>query len=179
VNELLDEAALEAGKLQLYPRIFILTDLIHEVDSQMQMLAKTKGLRFTTELEVGMPAALWGDVNRLQQILANLVGNAVKFTETGSVHLAIRRAGESQWEIQVTDTGPGIPKEAQAYIFEPFRQIDGSETRTHQGSGLGLSIVNQLVTLMEGQIFLESEVGKGSVFTVKLPLITSQEKVEA
>jgi two-component system, NarL family, sensor histidine kinase BarA len=178
VNELLDEAALEAGRLQLYTRTFILADLVHEIDSQMQMLAKTKGLSFTTEVEAGMPVALLGDVDRLQQILANLVGNAVKFTETGSVHLVICRAGESQWKIQVIDTGPGIPAEAQLWIFEPFRQVDGSETRLHYGSGLGLSIVKQLVILMEGQIFLESEFGKGSIFTVRLPLIVSQEKSE-
>lgn len=176
VNELLDEAALEAGKLLLYSSSFNLTDILNEVNDQTQILARTKGLNFTIEVEVGMPATLSGDAHRLQQILSNLVGNAVKFTETGSVHLAIRKAGESHWEIQVTDTGPGIPAEAQPWIFEPFRQVDGSETRLHRGSGLGLSIVKQLVILMEGQILLESEVGKGSTFTVRLPLIVPHEE---
>jgi signal transduction histidine kinase len=106
----------------------------------------------------------------LQQILVNLVSNAIKFTEEGAVHLFIYQPDPTHWALQVTDTGPGIPLEAQAYIFEPFRQVDGSVTRQHGGSGLGLSIVRQLTNLMGGEVALASELGRGSTFIVTLPI---------
>jgi signal transduction histidine kinase len=118
-----------------------------------------------------------GDQNRLQQILVNLASNAIKFTGSGRVQIRLYRPDLNHWAIAVSDTGPGIPTEAQAYIFEPFQQVDGSVTREHVGTGLGLSIVKQLVNLMEGQITLESEVGQGSAFTVLLPLHTVEEKL--
>jgi signal transduction histidine kinase len=101
----------------------------------------------------------------------NLIGNAIKFTGAGEVRVRLDRPDLSHWAIVVSDTGPGLAKEAQTYIFEPFRQVDGSLTRVHGGAGLGLSIVKQLVDLMEGQIIVESEIGRGSTFTVLLPLI--------
>ena len=116
------------------------------------------------------------DLLRLQQILANLTSNALKFTEAGSVRVYVYKPQDNQWIIQVSDTGPGIPVEAWSLIFEPFRQVDGSMTRKHGGVGLGLSIVKQLATLLGGEVSLESEVGRGSTFTVRLPLVLPPEE---
>jgi signal transduction histidine kinase len=111
-----------------------------------------------------------GDRTRLQQIWTNLLSNAIKFTEEGHVQTWIRRHGSDQWVIEVTDTGSGIPKEAQPHIFEAFVQVDGSPTRRRSGAGLGLSVAASIVELMGGQILLQSEVGQGTTFTVYLPL---------
>lgn len=170
VKELLDQAQLDAGKLKLNPGPFALTDLVEGALSRINILAQTKGLTLTSAIAPDMPAALVGDQARLQQILVNLVGNAVKFTQTGAVKVCFYRPDPAHWAFQVSDTGPGIPLEAQSYIFEPFRQVDGSITRQQGGAGLGLSIVKQLTSLMGGDITLESNVGQGSTFTVVLPI---------
>ena len=112
--------------------------------------------------------------------MRNLVSNAVKFTEQGHIRIALQRRGEERWAIQVSDTGQGIPKDAQEYIFDAFRQVDGSPSRKeHTGSGLGLSIVKHLTELMQGEVQLQSEAGKGTTFTVILPLTPEiEEKAE-
>ncbi len=125
-----------------------------------------------------MPSILSGDQQRLQQILVNLVSNAIKFTEEGAVQVCLYCPDPQHWAMEVSDTGSGIPPEAQAYIFEPFRQVDNSMTRENTGTGLGLSIVKQLATLMGGEITLESEIGRGSTFTVQLPLKSIPEGVK-
>lgn len=170
MNELLDQAQLEAGRLGLHISTFVLADMVNQVHAQMEVLAQAKGLSLTTQIAAEIPAALSGDPIRLQQILVNLVGNAIKFTKTGLIHISCYKPDQTHWAMQVSDTGPGIPIEAHALIFEPFRQVDGSETREHGGAGLGLSIVKQLVTLMDGEITLDSEMRQGSTFTVVLPL---------
>lgn len=170
VNELLDQAQLEAGKLKLNPSVFTPAILVKDTLSRMSILAQSKGLRLTADISSNVPTTLSGDLVRLQQILVNLVSNAIKFTLQGSVHVSLYCPDSAHWAIQVADTGPGIPPEAQAYIFEPFRQMDGSITRASQGTGLGLSIVKQLTTLMGGKVLLESETDRGSIFTVILPL---------
>jgi PAS domain S-box-containing protein len=177
VNELLDQAQLEVGKIRLNLSNFNLSELLAQVETKMSVLAHSKGLGLSTSIALDLPATLLGDQDRLQQILVNLASNAIKFTRKGSVLIRIYRPDATHWAIAVTDTGPGIPEEAQAYIFEPFQQVDGSITREHVGTGLGLSIVKQLVNLMEGQIILESVVGKGSTFTALLPLHTIEEKI--
>ena len=111
-----------------------------------------------------------GDPSRLQQVAWNLLNNAIKFTEAGEITLAFYCPSPTTWAFKVSDTGPGIPLEAQSHIFEPFIQVDGSMTRTHNGAGLGLSIVKQLTTLMGGEVTLESQLGQGSTFTISLPL---------
>jgi signal transduction histidine kinase len=131
----------------------------------------------TINIASEVPVILSGDEGRLQQILVNLVSNAIKFTQAGAVQVHIYCPDAAHWAMQVTDTGPGIPGEAHEYIFEPFRQVDGSVTRHYIGTGLGLSIVKQLTTLMAGRITLESQVGQGSTFTVLLPLLPLQEKI--
>ena len=120
-----------------------------------------------------MPNELIGDAERLQQILINLTGNALKFTEKGSITVLIDRVDADQWKIEASDTGVGIPENEVPFIFEAFRQANNLEftTRQHGGIGLGLSIVKQLVDLMKGEIAVKSEYGKGSTFTVVLPLI--------
>jgi signal transduction histidine kinase len=146
VNELLDQARLEAGKLELYLSDFAPSELIHGAISRMEVLAQAKGLNLVSEIAGDMPSTLSSDPMRLQQILVNLISNAIKFTETGEIYVRLYRPDPAHWAMQVTDSGPGIPKKAQTYIFEPFRQVDGSMTRQHGGTGLGLSIVKQLAS---------------------------------
>ena len=124
-----------------------------------------------------MPPTIIGDPQRLQQILVNLTNNAVKFTDRGSIHVKIRPHQDGKnWQIQTLDTGSGIPEDAREYIFETFRQVEGASTREHGGVGLGLAIVKQLVELMNGKVTVESEIAKGSTFTVTLPLIPYEAK---
>ena len=151
-------------------------ELIDEVEARMVVLAQAKALKLTTHLAADLPATLYGDPQRLEQIIVNLVGNAIKFTESGSIILRVCRPDKGHWAIKVSDTGPGIPPEAQTRIFEPFRQVDGSVTRLHKGTGLGLSIVKQLTSMMDGQIELDSQLGKGSTFSVILPIMKRKPK---
>lgn len=169
VNELLDQASLESGKLILNNNAFTATDLIKPIQTKINGLAKVKEIKLTTWVSPDLPETLHGDLYRLQQVLSNLVGNAVKFTESGWVQIDLTYVDDAHWAMQVSDTGPGIPLDAHEYIFDPFRQVDGSLTRLHGGTGLGLSIVKDLTTLMGGQVVLDSRPGQGSTFTVILP----------
>jgi PAS domain S-box-containing protein len=171
VNNLLNQAQIEAGTLTLEATPFVLADLVGGVLGVMDVLAQAKGLELTSHITDGLPVVLFGDRQRLHQILVNLVGNAIKFTDEGTVHVRAYRFDAENWGLEVSDTGSGIPPEAQSYIFEPFRQVDESPTREHAGVGLGLSIVKQLISMMGGEITLESRVGRGSTFTVVLPLV--------
>lgn len=175
INDLLDQAKLEANAVTLNHAPFSPREFLDQVTEQMDVLANNKHLQLTAAVSADVPELLYGDVHRLRQILVNLVGNAIKFTKTGKVDICLLRLDAEKWAMQVADTGPGIPVEAQSYIFEPFRQVDGSVARQHQGTGLGLSIVQQLTELMDGKITLESEIDKGSVFTVILPIRTPLE----
>jgi signal transduction histidine kinase len=179
VNELLDEAQLAAGKFRLNITPFNPREIVENTLAKMSILAQKKKLTVTTDITPDIPPILMGDQTRLQQILVNLVSNAIKFTDHGSVQVRLYLPHSTQWAIQVTDTGCGIPPQEQANIFEPFRQVDGSMTRRQSGTGLGLTIVKQLTDLMKGQIKLTSQVGQGSRFTIILPLITVEEKIYA
>ncbi|MCB0209783.1 MAG: hypothetical protein KDJ52_10650 [Anaerolineae bacterium] len=170
VNELIDQAQLEAGKVTLYVSSFAPLDVITQPLNTLQPLAHNKGLTLTGSLAPDLLPTLSGDLVRLQQILLNLVGNAIKFTDTGQIQVDIYQPDLLHWAMRVTDTGCGIPPEAQECIFEPFVQVDGSLTRLHSGTGLGLSLVKQLTTLMGGRITLASQIGQGSTFTITLPL---------
>lgn len=176
VNELLDQAKLEAHSLKIENRPFKPQELLNVVESRMSLLALAKGLELMFTLDDKLPPLMIGDQNRLQQIIINLVSNGIKFTETGSVDVRLYRSQPGYWSIQVTDTGIGIPADAHEYIFEPFTQVDGSMTRKQSGTGLGLSIVRQLIEFMGGYVTLKSTVGEGSEFTVTLPLIPTQER---
>lgn len=171
INELLDEAQIEAKTLILKMEPCSLRSILDGVEASMGILAQNKGLTLTAKIEAGLPDSLIGDERRLQQILINLIGNALKFTKKGEVKVRLYKSGSSQWAIEVTDTGIGISEKDQTQIFEPFHKVNSSLTGENRGTGLGLSITKQLVDLMEGQIKLQSEIGKGSTFTISLPLI--------
>jgi PAS domain S-box-containing protein len=178
VNNILDQAQIEAGQLRITPMNFSVKELLDDLQSMMSVLAEQKGLQFITGAASNLPDKLYSDSQRLHQILVNLVGNAVKFTDKGNVTVHIDWPDPNRWRIQVSDTGAGMPEEALSYIFEPFRQVDGTVTRKHSGTGLGLAIVKQLVTLLGGEITVASKLGQGSTFTVMLPLVTAQETTE-
>jgi PAS domain S-box-containing protein len=169
-NNLLDRAQIEAGRLILRFGTFSPHELIRNTQGVMDVMAQAKGLKLTSHIADNMPATLTGDRQRLHQILVNLTGNAIKFTQTGSVSIRVYMHDADHWALAVTDTGPGISQDAQGYVFEAFRQADESITREYGGAGLGLSIVKELVTLMGGDITLESKVGQGSTFTVIMPI---------
>jgi len=170
VNELLDIAQIEARKVMLRMDECNPRQLLKDVEASMAILAHNKGLTFSTSATPDLPQTILGDERRLKQILINLAGNAIKYTQKGEVNVKVYRADSSHWAMEVHDTGIGIPAEAQAYIFEPFRQVQSTSTSENRGTGLGLSITRQLVELMGGEINLKSDPGRGSVFTVKLPI---------
>ena len=173
VGNLLDQAQIEAGTLELDITQFTLADLIGEAVGVMDVLAQAKGVELISHIADDLPVTLFGDRQRLHQILVNLVGNAIKFTDEGTVRMRAYRLNADSWALEVSDTGRGIPPEAHSYIFEPFRHADESPTRNYAGVGLGLSIVKQLTEIMGGEIVLESGLGRGSTFTVVLPLLPS------
>jgi signal transduction histidine kinase len=172
INDLLDRAQLEAGHLALHAVPFTPRKLISNVQSAMSMSAADRSLELTTEIADDVPSVLFGDSQRLYQILINLVSNGIKFTDEGSVHMRVYMPDAEHWALEVSDTGRGIPETARADIFLPFLQADDPITREQGGAGLGLSIVQQLVTLMDGEIEMESEVGRGSTFRIILPLLS-------
>jgi PAS domain S-box-containing protein len=170
VNDLLDQSQIESGSLSLRNQYFDPFKLISKIETTMAVLAGNKGLNFSTEVSPELPSELYGDENRLQQIITNLAGNAIKFTKSGEVNVRVLRPVPDRWSIEVSDTGVGIPQDEQKNIFEPFRQVSNAITRENRGSGLGLAIVKQLVELMGGNISLKSEMGIGSTFTIILPI---------
>ena len=146
----------------------------------IELLATEKNLHLVTEVDPALPERVLGDPARLRQILINLAGNAVKFTEEGEVCIRFTPGTEShRWRIRVSDTGPGIPPDQHQRIFESFTQLDLASARKRTGTGLGLAICARLVDLMGGQLTLESEEGKGSTFEVDLPLATIARPVAA
>lgn len=175
ISNLLDGAQLESGKLQLRKAWFSPTKLSDPIKDAFLPLVSHKGLALNTTIDEGLPAQIYGDSERLTQILFNLVGNAIKFTQTGSIDVHLRCISPTHWQMEVRDTGIGIAPEHQGRIFESFWQVDGTSTRlATTGVGLGLSIVKQLTTMMGGYIELKSEADKGSVFTVVLPFEAAQ-----
>ncbi|KRF00352.1 histidine kinase [Frateuria sp. Soil773] len=167
LNDTLDLARIEAGRLELEPAPFNPRQLIDDVAQLEQGLAQARGLRFALDVADDLPAWLVGDAVRIKQVLLNLANNALKFTERGSVTLRAERTGGGI-TLSIVDTGPGIPEASQARLFQRFEQ-DASPQR-HSGSGLGLAICRELVGMMGGSIELESRMGHGSTFRVRLPL---------
>jgi signal transduction histidine kinase/DNA-binding response OmpR family regulator len=168
LNDILDFSKIEAGKLDLEPIPFALRDCLGYTLKILALRAHQKGLELTYHVPPEVPDALIGDPGRLRQILVNLVGNAIKFTEHGEVVVEVkadRQTADETWlHVAITDTGIGIPPDKQRMIFEPFTQADGSTTRRYGGSGLGLAISSRLVHLMQGRLWVQSEVGQGSMF---------------
>ena len=174
INDILDFSKIEAGKLELESADFRLRETVDDTVRVLALSAHQKNLELLCHVPADIPDCFVGDPGRLRQILMNLVGNSIKFTERGEVLVRVEREAEDQHGIllrfMVRDTGIGIPADKIQAIFEPFKQVDGSTTRKYGGTGLGLSISTQLVNLMGGRIWVESEVGRGSAFhfTVRL-----------
>lgn len=167
INGVLDISKVEAGKNEVNKSRFELSPLLDELKKMMSLQAQEKGLQL--KIESGKTSVmLFTDRNKLRQVLVNLLGNAVKFTEQGSVTLACRQDGETI-VLEVKDTGIGIKVDHLDGIFDAFRQVEGSDTRVHQGTGLGLTICKEFVLLLGGDIKLESQIGRGSTFSVYLP----------
>ena len=176
LNDVLDFSKIEAGKLELESINFGLEELVSNIHELFAYSAEQKGLRLSTEIAGSMPRWLRGDPTRLRQIVSNLVGNALKFTEAGGVSIRVSAGadtadGRLRVRFAVSDTGVGLDSEARQKIFDSFRQADGSTTRKYGGSGLGLSISKQLVEMMEGKIGVESVAGRGSTFWIEVPLL--------
>ncbi len=178
VNDSLDLARIEAGKLQLEDSALDLHALTREVAALAQPLAQAKGLLCTLDIAADSPQHVSGDAVRIKQILLNLVNNAIKFTERGSVAIALERGANGNVQFSVRDSGPGIAESTKARLFQRFEQAEGAQR--HGGSGLGLAICRELVARMGGTIDLDSVPGAGSTFRVLLPLaeIAPAEKVE-
>lgn len=177
INQMLDLSRIEARRLELLHEPYNPRDLIQSVTAIMQPLAFAKSLSFVSNTDPDVPNIVLGDVSRLRQILINLVGNSVKFTNQGRVeiHCFVRSDGSRRrLMFEVVDTGIGIPPEQFATIWEPFRQGNSSSTREYGGTGLGLAIVRKLAELMEGTATVESTLGAGSTFTIDLPLLLPQ-----
>jgi signal transduction histidine kinase len=169
INDLLDHAQMQSGALKVRNEPFSPASSLLLVKNLLSGLAEQKSLKLTTYIDPALPDFILGDNSRIQQILVNLMGNAIKFTDFGEVCVSCHVL-DQEWQMAVKDSGMGIPAERLPDIFEPFRRGSDYATRQHQGAGLGLSIVNKLVALMEGRIDVQSTVGQGSVFTVTLPL---------
>jgi signal transduction histidine kinase len=174
INDILDLAKIEAGKMQVRLADFSLHDVCEGMLAMFRPLAEKKNIELRGQLEPGIPP-LRQDVVKLQQILSNLLSNAIKFTPEGGRVLLQVEAGPQCAVIQVSDTGVGIAADEQELVFEKFRQGGNPLTREHAGTGLGLSIVRELSKLLGGEVGLRSELGRGSTFTVRLPLHLSQE----
>ena len=172
VGELLDESRLAAGAVELENKPYTPAIILKDVQKKLSVLAQQKGLTLSSDLDPELPNQLHGDPTRINQMITNLASNSIKFTKEGEVGIRFYVHGENTWAMEVTDTGPGIPEEAQQDIFEPFRQADGSISRKYGGTGLGLSIVKHLTNMMNGKILVKSKVGEGSTFTIVLPLNT-------
>lgn len=175
INEILDFSRMEAGTLSLVSAPFRLKELVQSTCNPLTVRAKEKGLVLHWKINPHIPDELEGDAGRLQQILLNLLGNAIKFTETGEVCLNISLQSDTTEQeqtvllIAVRDTGIGIALDKQVAIFQPFQQADSSINRRYGGTGLGLAISSQLVKMMGGELQVESTLGKGSIFHFSLP----------
>lgn len=176
INDILDFSKIEAGKLEIDNHPYSLLSVIEETNSLFFLRAKNKGVSLETHVFPGLSTSVYGDPIRLQQILINLMGNAIKFTQNGKIELNVSHEVDSLTRkemmlIEVKDTGIGIPKEKLDKIFESFTQVDSSTTRKYGGTGLGLAITKRLTELLGGRLSVSSEDKKGSTFSVRLPYI--------
>jgi len=168
INTVLDIAKIESGQFTLNMAEYAIESVVETVRSATESLAQNKRLALKTEVAKPLPIGL-GDEQRLTQVLLNLVGNAIKFTDAGEVRVRAMVAN-SNFAVSVADTGPGIPEEHQARIFEQFHQVDSSNTKAKGGTGLGLAIAKQIVEMHGGRIWVESTLGKGATFQMELPI---------
>jgi signal transduction histidine kinase len=184
INDLLDVAKIEANRVVIEQIPFALHDCLREALQPLLLHAHEKGISLQARVQPGVPLRLVGDPLRLRQVLVNLVGNALKFTEKGEVRLEVQRldegdsqaGGPARLRFSVHDTGIGMTREQIAQVFAPFTQADGSITRRYGGTGLGLTIVQRLVALMGGEVRVESQPGTGSCFSFELSLDAAPEE---
>jgi signal transduction histidine kinase len=170
INEILDISRIEAGRMPLQVSKFKVYDLMSEVRAELDPIILRSKLTVTMQLERDLPL-LVTDRQKVKQILVNLLSNAVKFTHHGGVTLSARRSVRDRTiSLAVTDTGIGIPAADHDRVFEDFRQLDNTPTRAYGGTGLGLSICRRLAQMLDGRISVQSQVGKGSTFTLTLPI---------
>ena len=177
INQVLDLSKIEAGKLELESRAFAPAVMLDKLEALFQSQAAARNLRLHVSRSADLPAAVTGDAMRLEQVVTNLLGNALKFTQAGSIELTVERRGERGGrivlEFGVRDTGIGISAEQLERLFTPFTQADQSTTRRYGGTGLGLAISKQLIELMGGELSVESRPGEGSTFRFSVPLATA------
>jgi signal transduction histidine kinase len=182
INDVLDFSKIEAGKLELENTDFCLAELGQSLNDLFVVQLTEKQLEFEFHLDPSLPRYFKGDPHRLKQILLNLVGNSIKFTDTGGVFIKVKAIETSpvlRIEFNVSDTGIGIPEGKRKSLFQAFTQVDSSTTRKYGGTGLGLQISKHLVELMDGQIVVESHLGKGSSFIFTISLETGNQPIEA
>ncbi len=172
INDILDLSKIEAGKVELKYQTFSITTIINTILSSVEHLAAEKHVEINQQVEEGLPS-IESDQSRVHKILQNIIGNAIKFTEQGSVFISVHKSLENII-IQVKDTGVGISREALPHIFDEFRQADGSASRKYEGTGLGLAIAYKAVNLLGGNITVESVLGQGTTFSVHLPFKRGQ-----
>ena len=180
INDVLDFSKLDAGQMVLVSESFKLSEAIEDVATLIATRATEKDIELAVRIQPDLPEMLIGDMGRVRQIVTNLMGNAVKFTETGHVVADVSGTvnnGIATLTVSVTDTGIGIPEEKIASVFDKFSQVDTTSTRRHEGTGLGLAITTQLVKLMDGQIGANSKVGEGSTFWFSIDLPVDQNHV--
>ena len=177
INDILDFSKIEAGKLDITEREYMLSSVLNDVSNTILFRAKDKGLEYRVDTDADLPDLLYGDEVRIRQIISNILGNAVKYTDKGSVTLSVFGGGKEAYKagktleliITVKDTGIGIKKEDVNRIFDKFERMELDRNSTVEGTGLGLAITHRLLTMMNGKISVESEYGKGSVFTIRIP----------
>ncbi|MCV0394600.1 MAG: response regulator [Rhizobiaceae bacterium] len=177
INDILDFSKIDAGQLELHDAPFKLADAIEDVATLVSARVVEKDLELIVRVDPELPSHVVGDVGRVRQVVTNLIGNAVKFTERGHVLVDVtgrKRDRELLLKVRVEDTGIGIPRDKLESVFEKFAQVDTSSTRRHEGTGLGLAITSRLVALMDGDIGVESEVGRGSTFWFEIPLVIAE-----
>ncbi|MFO0594839.1 MAG: ATP-binding protein [Myxococcaceae bacterium] len=173
LNELLDMSKVEAGKMQLDPVDFDLAVLLADLKALHEPVAQSRGLQLAFKVPATLPPALRGDAMRLRQVLTNLLSNAIKFTERGSVLVEVRSEPGERWHFAVTDTGIGIAKDTLPHLFTAFSQAEVGTTRRFGGTGLGLALCKELVTLMGGELQAQSELGRGTTMAFTVPLAAS------
>jgi signal transduction histidine kinase len=167
INQILDLSKIEAGRLEIYSGRFRLQAVIEECIRTVEPMIKPESVELSSEVPGDLPD-LYSDRDKLKQIVLNLLSNAIKFTERGQIRLVAK--GDKEWiAIDVADTGPGISRDKFDFIFEEFRQMDGGATRQHGGTGLGLPISRHLAHLLGGNVLVDSVVGQGSTFTIRVP----------
>jgi signal transduction histidine kinase len=169
INDILDLAKIESGSLQVFLSPMSPHKVIRETAESVRSLADNKNIYLNVQISDDVPEIVLGDANKLQQIFVNLLSNAIKFTDNGGVTVNVQILDSNHWQVRVRDTGIGMNPDGTALIFEPFQQLDNTDKRKYKGTGLGLAITQRLVQTLGGTIEVESKLGEGSTFSVRLP----------